>query len=155
MRTKKIFDYETMKMTSRRAKVQHLWSSPGHEVHTYKKTKAGKVSYAGAAKIGSHAWSVPVKLEFVEAIVIDGVPAYTADEMSDTRPSSFPLSTGGRFRFIRTLSDGHTVQRTLYLSDIAEASDIRVVFGWHKKPADTKKENDHEKQASKTQKKRV
>lgn len=142
--SKKIFDYETLKMTSRRAKVRHLWSSEGNTVSTYKKTKSGKVSYAGKATISSHAWSVPTKLEFVEAIVIDGVPAYTADELSEKRPGSFPLSTGGRFRFVRTLCDGQTVQRTLYLSDIPEAQDVRVVFGWHKKPEVSKNEQEED-----------
>ena len=130
--SKKIFDYETLKLTSRRTKVVRLWSSEGKAVATYKKTKAGKVSFAGYSRIASHAWAVPVHLEFVEAIVIDGVPAYTADESSESRPSTYPLGVGGRFRFVRTLCDGETVQRTLYLSDVPDAEDVRVVFGWRK-----------------------
>ena len=146
----KIFDYETIRLTSRRPKAKHLWSSAGHNVSTYRRTKAGKVSKNSVQHvIHSHAWSIPLHAQFIEAVVVDGVPVYTADEKSDFRPTTYPLSGGGRFRYIRTLCDGQTVQRTLYIQDLpreaGETQDIRVVFGWHKKVEQENKDEQDEK----------
>lgn len=147
----KIYDYETVRLTAkRRTKAKHLWSSKGYKVPTYRRTKAGKVSRTSVDNlIRSHAYAVPVGYAFVEAVVVDGVPVYTADPRSESRPTTHPLSGGGRFRFIRTMADGETVQRTLYMLDlpqeVGEVQDIRVVFGWPKKN-DREEEKDGSKE---------
>lgn len=136
-------DYETVRLDTRRSKAKLVWASNGWTVPVYAKNKKHGVHVVPGQSVcmRTRAYSVPLGFEYVEAIVVDGVPVYSYQAKSDAyislHPTTAPLVGGGRFRFARTYSDRQPVMRTLYLYDLPETvgkkHDVRVVFSWTKK----------------------
>lgn len=141
-----MYHYETIKLDSRRSKAKRLWSTSGILVPIYRKDRRGAIKQVKDASqlIVSYAYSIPLHLSWVEAIVINGFPVYTGNQNSENRPLTAPLIGGGRFRFVRTFREGELVMRTFHLYDIPtdqdDKPDIRVVFGYSKENKNGKEE---------------